>query len=744
MHPLPESLRWLETLSQHSAVITDPQGSTVWVNERFTQITGFALGDLLGRTPGEVLQCADTDPETLRVLARAVSAGSGCDDVEVLYQTKDSRPLWLILNLVPVHDAAGRLTHFFSLQSDVTARRQAQDGWQNGVSLLRDVGLIGFWQRDSATGQGQWDAVCRRIWGLQENEPVLTLAQMEQRLSGENKDVLCRYQADLAAGATQGDLSYTLRSPGGERHIRTLWRRQGKTVSGVSIDITAEHAVSTERARLLQTLALAAPAAQLVFWRHDLATDLVQWLPSGQHPFLADDQDRSQGAAILSSVLAEDREAVRAARDQALRVRDVVELEYRVHDRQGAVRHLLTRRLGLPGPDAQAGEIIGVVIDVTTQREREIDQRRLGAQQALALKALRAGCYRFDLAQEQFEFDAAMLKLYGLPPSASHLRFGQWLERVHPEDQAQVQQQATALFNQPRHTAPERFRIHHADGHTLWIETDRVLEPDAKGRVIALVGTHRDVTSEVMAEAQARALADAQLVARTRAEFLATLAHELRTPLNAVTGFAQLLQLGPPGGVPDPAVAGSARHIQLAGEMMLALLDDLGDLASADAGALRWQGRVLPVHTLISESCAWLQQRDSSVARRICIDAVPLDLALWADATRTRQILLNLLSNAIKYSDGEIHVRAQPSIAGVQIAVCDTGPGLDAAQLARAFEPFERLGRERGIKPGSGLGLAVCRRLARLMGGDIDVRSVPSEGSEFILVLPAPGQQVLP
>ena len=116
--------------------------------------------------------------------------------------------------------------------------------------------------------------------------------------------------------------------------------------------------------------------------------------------------------------------------------------------------------------------------------------------------------------------------------------------------------------------------------------------------------------------------------ARTRTEFLATLANELRTPLSAVTGFAQRLQLGPPGGAPGLAVAGSGGHIQLAGEMMVTLVDDLGDLASTDAGAPRWQGLRVPVHALICESCAWLQQRDSSVARRICIDALPLDLAL--------------------------------------------------------------------------------------------------------------------
>jgi signal transduction histidine kinase len=171
--------------------------------------------------------------------------------------------------------------------------------------------------------------------------------------------------------------------------------------------------------------------------------------------------------------------------------------------------------------------------------------------------------------------------------------------------------------------------------------------------------------------------------------------------------------------------------------MMTALIDDLGDLARADAGALAWQAAAVPVQPLLDECLAWLQHGDASALRRVRVHVATPGLALWADARRVRQIVLNLLGNALKYSEAEVGLDAQGDASGVCISVRDAGPGLDAAQIERAFQPFERLGRERGAQPGSGLGLAVSRRLAQMMGGDITVHSAPGQGSVFSLQLPA-------
>ena len=113
--------------------------------------------------------------------------------------------------------------------------------------------------------------------------------------------------------------------------------------------------------------------------------------------------------------------------------------------------------------------------------------------------------------------------------------------------------------------------------------------------------------------------------------------------------------------------------------------------------------------------------------------------AVIGDATRVKQILTNLLSNAIKYNrpGGWVKVQVRREGAQVAIAVQDSGPGLDAAQQARLFRPFERVGAERGTVPGTGLGLSLSRQLARAMGGEIELESEPGQGACFTLVLPA-------
>lgn len=188
-------------------------------------------------------------------------------------------------------------------------------------------------------------------------------------------------------------------------------------------------------------------------------------------------------------------------------------------------------------------------------------------------------------------------------------------------------------------------RITRADGATLWMEADRVCEYDRNGNVTALVGTHRDVTAEVVAEEQARTLADAQLVARTRAEFLATLAHELRTPLNAVMGFAQLIQRDAHEGSHGFDPSRAASHIHSAGGMMLTLLDELRDLSAADAGALPWTAQRVDVAELLAECVTWqVQSYGLGAAERLRIAHVDRSFAAYADPIRTRQIVLNLVS----------------------------------------------------------------------------------------------------
>ena len=245
---------------------------------------------------------------------------------------------------------------------------------------------------------------------------------------------------------------------------------------------------------------------------------------------------------------------------------------------------------------------------------------------------------------------------------------------------------------------------------------------------------------------QARLEADA--ANRAKSEFLSSMSHELRTPLNAILGFAQLLQH-------DRKERLSDRHrervaqILRGGEHLLRLIDDILDLSRIEAGHVSLSSEPVAVEPVLDEVLTTLgpaAARSGVAVFRSHLAAVPM---IFADRTRFAQILLNLGSNAIKYNrpGGSVTFDVStPSPEVVRVTVRDTGLGIPLDRQSKVFQPFQRAGQETGPIEGTGIGLTITRRLAERMGGTVNFRSVPSEGSEFWVDLPThlPGPSTLP
>lgn len=228
----------------------------------------------------------------------------------------------------------------------------------------------------------------------------------------------------------------------------------------------------------------------------------------------------------------------------------------------------------------------------------------------------------------------------------------------------------------------------------------------------------------------------AQDANRAKSEFISRMSHELRTPLNAVLGFAQLLEYGDL----DAAERDSVQHILAGGRHLLELISEVLDIARIEAGRLPLSPEPVMVQEVVREVIGLM--RPIASARDVRCDAGAVlmreDL-VHADRQRFKQILLNLTSNAIKYNrqGGRVVFSCSEDPDGsVQVSVADTGLGLTAAQLELAFEPFERVGADATETEGSGVGLALARRLAEAMGGRLEAESEPGSGSSFHVLLP--------
>ncbi len=299
--------------------------------------------------------------------------------------------------------------------------------------------------------------------------------------------------------------------------------------------------------------------------------------------------------------------------------------------------------------------------------------------------------------------------------------------------------------------------VRRGGGDVVYAEL-RVVDTEWDGRRAELVSL-RDITDRRHAEERARQLAferearlEAEASSQAKSDFLAIMSHELRTPLNAILGYSELMELGLSGDMSE-GMRQQVGRIRVSAKHLLGLVNDILDLAKVEAGRLTVANAPSSISGAVNSAITLIEPQATSRSLELIIlpelDALPLYVG---DEERVRQILVNLLSNAVKSTEpgGKISVegkitsaperraRLNPTAQFICITVSDTGTGIPEDKLDAIFEPFVQAesGPTRS-QEGSGLGLTIGRRLARLMGGDLTVESKVGEGSRFSLWLPA-------
>ncbi|MFJ4029351.1 ATP-binding protein [Paenarthrobacter sp. NPDC089989] len=273
------------------------------------------------------------------------------------------------------------------------------------------------------------------------------------------------------------------------------------------------------------------------------------------------------------------------------------------------------------------------------------------------------------------------------------------------------------------------------DEDSRWLSIKFPLLDDA-GKPYALGAISTDITDRKRAERAAReAMHEAERANRSKSEFLSRMSHELRTPLNAILGFAQLLQDLPL----SPRAAESASHILDAGKHLLALVNDVLDITWIEAGAPGIASAPVPAIESIHQALELVRPLAAAQDIEIASDLHgALHRYVLADTQRLRQVFINLLGNAVKFNSpqGVVRVWCEAGDGVLRFLVMDTGPGMGEEDVERLFRPFVRLDQSASVE-GSGLGLALSRRLVEEMGGSLGIEhTAPGEGSTFYVDMP--------
>ncbi len=386
-----------------------------------------------------------------------------------------------------------------------------------------------------------------------------------------------------------------------------------------------------------------------------------------------------------------------------------------------------------------AGELcfVCVITDMTQQEKQRAELAAARDQLLLAADTAELGIWHWNLVNDAVQWNARMFDIYQQPKSLGDdgLCFNHWRSRVHPDDIGPT----LASFNEiiaGRDVEIANFRIILPGGKIRHIQTRAKAERDGLGHAIAITGINQDVTNQQELELRLRgAKEQSDAASAAKSSFLANMSHEIRTPMNAVLGMLHLVQLTALNGRQLDYVS----KAETAAKSLLGLLNDILDYSKIEAGKLQLESHAFELEPLMRDLGIVLSgnQGQKDVEVLFDIDA-GLPARLIGDSLRLQQILINLAGNALKFtSRGQVVVsiellgRAEAAIR-IRVSITDSGIGISADHIERIFEGFSQAETSTTRRfGGSGLGLAICKRLIRLMGGDLKVESRVGVGSRF-------------
>ncbi len=362
------------------------------------------------------------------------------------------------------------------------------------------------------------------------------------------------------------------------------------------------------------------------------------------------------------------------------------------------------------------------------------------------------GLWYWDLENPEHEWmSSEFWRLFGVDPETKGHFASEWQDLIHPDDLALALENFQRHLEDPEHPYDQIVRYRHAKGHMVTVRCRGLAIRDEHGKPVRMLGAHNDLTELKESEAKlekVNAVLEAEVeransAVEARTAFLATMSHEIRTPLNVILGLLHLIKT-------DASASGKTRERadvgHRAAEMLMTQLVNVLETARIESDAVEYTPKPEETAALAG---LWREALQASAVRYgkplrtwvTLADGIPETLVI--DLPKVTQIVNNLIDNAVKFSvSGSVCIVLEydaTTECPVRITVLDTGPGISEQDRSRVFERFTQL--ENALSQhagGSGLGLSICRELARLMGGGLKILDHPPEGFNLGVCLQLP------
>ncbi|TDB38260.1 MAG: PAS domain S-box protein [Actinobacteria bacterium] len=364
-------------------------------------------------------------------------------------------------------------------------------------------------------------------------------------------------------------------------------------------------------------------------------------------------------------------------------------------------------------------------------KRREHDLATSARQYRYLIESLRAVPWEYDMDSDCFVYVGPQAeRLFGYPPG-TWTTLDSWVQSLHPDDRdGAVTACMTATSLGLDHNL--EYRAIRPDGEIVWIEDVVSVHADESGS-IRLVGVMIDISESKEAASLRVAAEAAEAASHAKSSFLANMSHELRTPLNSILGFGNIMLSRLAGPINDEQERQLGMIVR-SGNHLLALVNDVLDLEKIEAGAMPIEADEFDVAELVRSAAEIMTPMAKSQGLALDVRVPDGGLMVSTDEDRVQQVLLNLFSNAVKFTEaGGVTISLDSVDNQARVTVEDTGIGIPKGRLEEVFDEFKSMGRP-GDNPlgGTGLGLPISRRLARLLGGDVTLSSTKGTGSTFV------------